>query len=313
MKISIIVPNFNGKKFLEPNLPALLKEVNRVHNSEIIVSDDGSTDDSVEFIKNKYSEIKVIEHNKNSGFASTCNRGIKRASGKYLLLINNDVEVFEPFIESCLSLFNEEVFAVVPSILLPDNPGTEEGFTALDFSRGNLNVLTPNSDKFHFNFNKSLEIPHAVGACAFYNRKKLNELGNFDEFFSPYFWEDVDLSFKALKKGWKILYNPSVKVNHFKSRTVKKHYCKEIRNITSIRNKFLCTWIHLDSRELLLKHYHFLHYFLKVSTKHSKREYLIGFNSAHDKLSGVFERRKTLPGKLSMSEILKKYSINNYE
>src|SRR5687767_13648160 len=87
MKISIVIPNYNGRLLLEKNLPKVIKESK---DAEIIVVDDASTDDSIDFLKKNFTKIKVIKKDKNTGFSSTVNLGVQKATGELVVLLNSD-------------------------------------------------------------------------------------------------------------------------------------------------------------------------------------------------------------------------------
>ncbi|MCK4667538.1 glycosyltransferase family 2 protein [Candidatus Dependentiae bacterium] len=314
MQLSVIIPNFNGKKLFEKTLPLLLSELQSVESYEVIIVDDSSTDDSVKYLKENFkNEIRVLKLKINSGFSKACNIGIETASGDYVLLINNDVVIKEAFINNLLQHFNKQIFAVVPSIKLPGEKCEEEGFTVISFSNGDLSIKMPNEKGLEFKIKEPTFIPHAVAACAVYDRQKILKLGMFDEMFSPYFWEDVDLSLKALKLGWKIIYDPSVKVMHKKSKTVKKYYKFTRRFIVNLRNRLLCTWSHLDSDKLIKKHFIYLTYLYEKGRVLKDKNILIGLNLAFEMLNEIALKRKRIKHKISMEKIIKDYSLDKYE
>src|SRR5260221_1108009 len=116
MTISIVIPNWNGRDLLEKNLAHVLLAKQNVKNNvkEIIVVDDGSTDDSVKFLKQKYGkEIRVIVHTKNRGFATSVNTGVRMAKGELVCLLNSDVVPEVNFLETIKDDFEDpKVFAV---------------------------------------------------------------------------------------------------------------------------------------------------------------------------------------------------------
>src|SRR3990167_6085201 len=104
MKISVIIPNFNGRKLLEKNLPQVLKEL---IDAEVIIVDDASTDGSADFLSKNYPQIKVISRKQNMGFASSVNLGVKSAQGELLLLLNSDVYPRKNLLGPLLPYFND--------------------------------------------------------------------------------------------------------------------------------------------------------------------------------------------------------------
>ena len=113
MKVSVVIPNFNGRELLEKNLPSVLKAKENLENKiiEIIIVDDGSFDESVNFIKNNFSGVKIIKHKINRGFSATVNTGVRTAKGDLIALLNNDVIPSEDFLKAALPHFeNDKVF-----------------------------------------------------------------------------------------------------------------------------------------------------------------------------------------------------------
>lgn len=260
MKISIIIPNYNGEELLKRNLPKVMEAVG---DAEIIVVDDASFDGSMEILKSFKEKIKVIKNEKNLGFSSTVNRGVKEARGEIVVLLNTDVVPEKRFLAPLLSHFKDEkIFAVGcmdksiedgKIILRGRGVGRwKRGF--LIHSRGEIgktNTLWVNG-----------------GSGAF--RKNIWEkLEGFSELYDPFYWEDIDLSYRAIKSGYKILFEPkSVVVHeHEKGAIVKKFTSLEIRTI-AYRNQFIFVWKNATDLDLQFLHmfwlpYHFIKAFIR--------------------------------------------------
>ncbi|MCL5674178.1 MAG: glycosyltransferase family 2 protein [Candidatus Omnitrophica bacterium] len=208
-KVSIIIPNYNGRHLLEKNLPLLLKAIKR-HNQqdEIIVIDNGSTDGSVEFLRNLFPVIKTIQLNRNLGFGEACNTGIRQSQNKIFILLNNDVEVTENFILPLLRHFSDRrIFSV----------------SALSLGSDNKIKKSPG---------KPVDIPYASGGYSAYDREKFLSLGGFHPIYSPFYFEDRDIGYKALKTGWKNLLEPESIVFHKGEQTsgkINKKYVEYIK------------------------------------------------------------------------------------
>lgn len=248
MKLSVIIPNYNTSYLLEKNLPKVIKEIEKLRNyeSEIIVVDDGSTDGSVREIKNQISKIKntnqkskikLIQNKRNLGFSSTVNRGIKEAQGEIVVLLNTDVYPEKRFLEAVLPHFKDpKVFGVgMLDKSIEDSKIVRRGRGLAEWRRG-------------FYVHKRGEVNRtdtawvAGGSGAF--RKSIWEnLGGFDEIYNPFYWEDIDLSFRAKKDGYKILFEPRSAVFHEHEKgVIKRQFPKwKIRSI-SYRNQFLFVW-----------------------------------------------------------------------
>ncbi len=245
--ISIVIPNWNGRSILEKNLPSVIEAFENKRNQikEIIVVDDGSSDDSVNFLRKIFSQtIKIIVHKKNRGFSSAVNTGVRTATGQLICLLNTDVHVSKDFLVSTISLFEDEkVFAVS---LHEDGFGPAKGkFTDGFIVHQGLKSGNKVSDSFW-----------ASGGSAIFRRSIWMELGGMDEkLLSPFYWEDLDLSYRAQKRGYKVLWDPSADVEHrhesiINTDSFKKNYL----NLVKERNQLLICWKNLTSPNLFKKH-----------------------------------------------------------
>lgn len=296
MDISIVIPNFNGKGLLEKNLPLLIKAKENKSNciKEVIVVDDASSDSSVEFLRINYgSNVKLIVHRKNRGFASGVNTGARTATGELICLINTDVRVSKDFLEKVSEDFKDKkVFAVS---LHEEGYGPAKG----KFVDGFI-VHEPIVEQ-----NKILESFWASGGSAVFRRDTWMDLKGMDEkVMSPFYWEDIDLSYRAQKRGYTVLWDYRCKVVHEHESTMKKlnqGYVNRIRE----RNQLLFIWKNLTSRNLVNKHKQFL---LKRILRHPK--YLIIFLMAVLKLRDVRNTRKVeiKEAKLSDEAIFAKFN-----
>jgi len=211
MRTSLIIVNWNGRDLLEDCLPSL--ENQTITAEEIIVVDNGSNDDSVEFLKISFPSVKVVTLDKNYGFAKANNIGIRLASGSRIALLNNDTVVDSQWLEElnhALDNHPEVGFCASKMLMyrdpnIIDSAGDMLGI-AKAYKRGHGR---PNGTEFN-------EPGYVFGACAgaaIYRSEMLNDIGLFDETFVTNL-EDVDLSFRAQLVGYKCMYVPSAVVYH---------------------------------------------------------------------------------------------------
>lgn len=243
IKVSIVLPNYNGKKLLEKNLPSVLRAC---RGEELIVVDDASTDDSVDFIKKNYPQIKLVVHQKNQRFAATCNSGVKAAKGEVVILLNSDVVPEVDFLKPLISHFdNPQVFAV--------------GCQEKDIQNGKIIFSGRAEARFERGFlvhwrakdqNKTDTFWAAGGSMAV-NQEKWLKLGGMDILFRPAYWEDIDLSWRARQKGWKILFEPQSIVVHHHETTNIPYFGKKQLKIYSYKNQFLFIWKNGDIKTLI--------------------------------------------------------------
>ena len=244
MKVSVVIPNFNGRELLEKNLPSVLKAKENLENKiiEIIIVDDGSFDESVNFIKNNFSGVKIIKHKINRGFSATVNTGVRTAKGDLIALLNNDVIPSEDFLKAALPHFeNDKVFGVS---LHEKDYSWAKG----TFKDGYIEIASgEETDKAHISFWVS-------GGSGVLRRRYYLELGGMDEkLLSPFYWEDIDLCFRAAKRGWINLWEPNANVVHKHESTISKFSKKYVERIRE-RNQLLVIWKNLTSPRLFRKH-----------------------------------------------------------
>lgn len=214
---SIIIPNYNGKHFLDECLRSLQDQT--FNNFEIILVDDGSSDDSIEFVKSRFPKVKIIINKKNLGFSKTCNRGIKSAKGKYIILLNNDTGVDKKWLEKLVSAAeeNSSIGMCASKILSLKNPslidsvGVNICLDGMSRGRGRLE-----EDKGQYSEIEEILLPS--GCAALYRKEMLDEIGFFDEDFFAY-CEDTDLGLRGRLAGWKAILVPDAVVRHYYSGT----------------------------------------------------------------------------------------------
>ena len=210
-KVSIIIVNYNGKTLLEKCLESVFK-IN-YKNTEVIVVDNNSTDDTVEFVTNNYPSIILLKLNSNKGFAEPNNIAAKIATGKYLLFLNNDTIVTSNFISEMIPVIeNDEQIAICQSLLLKPDESIDSSGDFID----NLGVVYNSTKKI----NDVRKISSARGASMLIRKNIFGILEGFDEKFYVSF-EDVDLGWRTWMIGYKVVLAPKSIVYHIGSQTIK--------------------------------------------------------------------------------------------
>ena len=250
IRISLIVLNWNGRHLIEKNIDAVFQAIEDYNNCEIIIVDNGSTDGSKEFIKNNYSEVKLISLKTNKRFTGGNNAGAKAANGDILVFLNNDVEVTPGFLEPLVMHFrNSDVFAVGCNIMM-QGVRKESGLTRGYFKRGFLQV-----EHGWEEYDKAVPILYASGAAFACDRKKFMELGGFDSIWDPFYWEDTDLCYRAWKRGWRVLFEPKSIVYHMHQATNNpNNFSRIFLNLPKETNKYLFIWKNISEPRYLLYH-----------------------------------------------------------
>jgi len=220
MRAAVVILNWNGKDFLKRYLPFVLKY--NAPDTEIIVADNASTDDSVEFLKKEFPSVKIISNPVNGGFAEGYDTALKHVEAEIYILLNSDVEVTSNWITPVLDMFvkNPDVAAIQPKIKSYTSPsyfeyaGAAGGFIdkyGYPFCKGRI---FDTIEKDEGQYNKESEIFWATGACLFIRSSVFHEMGGFDvDLFSHQ--EEIDLCWRMKLKGYRILYCPDSEVLHY--------------------------------------------------------------------------------------------------
>ncbi|MBP5298155.1 MAG: glycosyltransferase family 2 protein [Lachnospiraceae bacterium] len=210
MRASVVIPNYNGLKFLPTCLASLALQT--VTDFEVIVVDNGSTDGSLEYLS-KHPEVKVIAFPENTGFCKAVNEGIKASNAEYVILLNNDTKAYNTYVEYLLKAIekDEQIFSVNPQMLSMDYPGRIDDAGDLYCALGWAFARGKGKRKELYDTPK--EIFASCGGASIYRRKIFDEIGLFDETHFAYL-EDLDVGYRALIHGYKNLYYPDAKVLH---------------------------------------------------------------------------------------------------
>jgi len=241
--ISVIIPIYKNTALFLKNLQHNLLFVK---NAEIIVVNDDPETNLNESLKKIYPQATLINNPKNLGFGPSVNLGVKAASSDFLLLLNSDVLLLDNSFETALQEFKDpKLFGL--SFAQINNDG---------------HVSVANQGKFVAGlFQHSVKPADSVvatlwpdgGACLL-RRSLFNELGGFDPRFAPFYWEDVDLGFRANQAGYRVLFYPKVKVKHNHATTINKYHSQAFTRTINYRNQLLFTWKHIRGLSLL-KHF----------------------------------------------------------
>lgn len=249
MTLSIIIVNYNVKYFLEQCLYSVRGAVKDVE-AEVIVIDNQSQDGSLAYLEPKFPEVRFVGSDANLGFARACNRGLQLASGRYVLFLNPDTIVAEDSFLSCLSFFETHPGCGALGVKMIDGSGkflkeSKRSFpaplTAL-FKLFGFSALFPKSKVFsryhmgHLDKDSSHEVDVLAGAFMMVRHDILEKEGGFDETFFMY-GEDIDLSYRIQKSGYRNYYVADTTIIHFKGESTKKgslNYVKMFYNAMSV-------------------------------------------------------------------------------
>ena len=252
-KIAVVILNWNGVKLLEQFLPSAISFSDE---AQIYVADNASSDASVQFVKDNFPTVKIIENNGNYGFANGYNIALQQVEEEYYALVNSDIEVTKNWLTPILSIFeNEKDTAIIqPKILDFKNKeyfeyaGAAGGFIdkyGYPFCRGRI-FETIEKDNHQYDDEK--EIFWASGACFFIRKDIYRKLNGFDgDFFAHQ--EEIDLCWRAFNLGFKAKYTSKSTVYHVGGATLNEGNPK--KTFLNFRNSLLMLLKNLPKNKLL--------------------------------------------------------------
>jgi len=293
-RISVIVLNWNGRRWLEKCLPSILEQ-SLTEDFEVLLVDNGSTDDSVRYVRQRFPQVKVIELDKNYGFAEGNNRGLKHARGDYFIFVNMDTEAKDRWLRNLVKAADEhKEYQILCSIQLPSQ------------EKNRIRLLNAFGDAMPSPYESNSAITDSLfasGACFLIRTEWLERIGYL---FDPYYFcsaEDIELSLRTILLGGRIGYVrgsrifhyiggadfPSPKMSYFATRNLLLTYYKlfKLKNFARI---FLVQVVYIVARLFARKRqlsntfgmikgvlgfffsFHLYKNYRKVFTKNKKRE-----------------------------------------
>jgi len=218
IKTAVVILNWNGKNWLEKFLPNIISNST---DSEIIIADNDSSDDSVKFLEENYPNIRIIQNDGNFGYALGYNLALKQIDAEYFVLLNSDIEVTKDWISPIISLMDSDktISACQPKLLDYNNKnefeyaGASGGYIdkfGYPFCRGRI---FDDLEEDKGQYNNITEVFWATGACFFVRSEHFWEVGGLDEDFFAH-QEEIDLCWRLKNKGYKIMVEPKSVVYH---------------------------------------------------------------------------------------------------
>ena len=279
MEVSVVIPNFNGIAFLDSVLASL--EGQTLSNFEVILVDNGSTDGSCSFVTANYPWVHLIELSENFGFCGAVNAGIRAAKAPYVLLLNNDTEVKEDFVEEMLAAIRRHKNAFSCGARMVqyhdrdrlDDVGNYYCALGWSFARGRGKDIHA--------YETEDKIFSACAGAAIYRKKIIEKIGYFDEEHFAYL-EDTDIGYRARIYGYENWYAPKAIVYHVGSGTSGSRY-NQFKTRYSSRNNIYLIYKNMPLLQIILNlpflAVGFLIKFLFFSVKGMGKEYAAGIKN----------------------------------
>ena len=253
-KTAIVILNWNGKKFLEKFLPILIKHT-QDPAAEIIIADNDSSDDSMEFLATNYKNLRTISLDRNHGFAGGYNEALRHVEAEYYLLLNSDIEVTANWLEPLVNHLDQhdDVAACSPVIMdyqhrnMLEYAGAAGGYIdkyGYTFCRGRIFHTTEQASGIP---GQPVEVFWTSGACMLIRSKQFLEAGGFDAHFFAHM-EEVDLCWRLKNRGYRLTMVPSSHVYHVGGGTLPKS--NPFKTYLNFRNNLFLLYKNLPEREL---------------------------------------------------------------
>lgn len=294
--VEVIIPNYNGTKLIKRNLSAVLASLSEEKNAKVTIVDDGSDKIQVEaleefllrFKKSSDIEIKLVKKSKNEGFSSTVNKGAFASVADFLVLLNTDVAPQKNFLKVALKNFDQN-----PKLF---------GVGCLDKSiEGSKTILRGRGIgawKRGFVMHQKGEVTSndtfwIAGGSSIIKKDLFVEIGGFDEIYNPFYWEDIDLSYRAKKIGYEVIFEKeSIVVHRHAEGAIQTHYSPFLVKIISFRNQFIFVWKNIDDTRLLVSHVFWLPYYFLISLLRLDLAFYVGFILAISRFTDIMKKRK---------------------
>jgi len=288
---SIVITNYNGKELLRECLPSVVEAARR-HDAgdEIIVVDDCSGDGSVRMLHREFPSVRVVANPVNLGFQKASNLGVLVARFDIVVLLNNDILVEPAAIDCLCSYFDrfQGVFAVSAKLLGWDGRTFLAGRRIAVFEEGHFRLKDVDGDE-----RKPRLTLFATGGAAAFDREKFLELGGFDHIYYPLYWEDIDICYRAHKRGWLVIYAPDCVMYHKHRATIGKSLPQERLRLVTARNSYIFLYKNITDPVMLKQHAVWSLLFFVRDTLRGKFRFQRAFLMALCKLPRIIRRRRS--------------------
>lgn len=292
MKVDVVIPNYNGLKLINENLPKVIESVKK-YKAKIIIVDDCSEKDEFEGLSdfvNRLNTKKIIllRNEKNLGFSSTVNRGVSDSDADLVVLLNTDVIPEKEFLDAALKDFLSDLNLFGVGFM---DKSIEEGKFVLrgrglaSWHKGMITHRRGEVDKS--------DTFWISGGSSLIRRDLFEKLSGFDDLYNPFYWEDIDLSYRARKAGFSIKFESKSVVEHrHKEGSIRRHYGDFKIKTIAYRNQFIFIWKNITDINLILSHVLWLPYHSLRALVRFDTPFFLGLFLAFKRLPAIIGRRK---------------------
>lgn len=294
MKISVVIPAYKNTEELIKNLEHNLAYL---EDCEVIIVNDFPEKSLSEDLK-RFESVTLYENDVNMGFGTTVNIGVHHAAHPYVLLLNSDVLLHDTSYLKALSYFTSDTKTFAVSFAQKEQDGKIVGNNKIYWKDGMFSHDRNPKNETGIN-------GWAEGGSCVIDREKYMDLHGFDQLYAPFYWEDVDLSYRAWKHGYTVLFDKDIVVEHHHQSTIGKYFDKQKVNSIAFRNQLLFIWKNINSSSLIWQHIFTLMELVGKSFLKGDTVYTTGFIMALQRLPAAVFSRSRYP--LKDNDILKKF------
>jgi len=307
--ITLIITNWNGRELLRECLPSVLAAVqyDSAHSYQVMVIDDCSTDDSMAILAEEFTDVRREKTPRNLGFQGANNYAVELAESSIVMPMNNDVKLDEKALLHLARHFDEGgVFAVSGKIFAFDQTTFLYGNRGGYFRKGHFYLYEKSPDD-------ASQTLFACGGAFMVDRKRYLELGGFDSLYHPLYYEEIDLSYRALKRGWQVVYEPLSIAYHKVQSTITRQEKRQQIGLISARNNYLFVWKNILDSRMTFEFMVFIPLFLLRDLFRLKSRFWIAFYMALKRLPQALAGRKKECSAVRFSdqEILMRINANH--
>ena len=307
--ITLIITNWNGRELLRECLPSILKSVayDKKRSYEIMVVDDCSSDDSLEVLAREFPTVRAEKTPVNYGFHGANNFGAGLARSRLIMPMNNDIKLDEDALYHLAEHFEgKDTFSVSGKFYTFDGTTFLYGNRGGYFRNGHFYLYEKGPDD-------SSQTLFACGGAFMVDRDRYLKLGGFDPIYHPLYYEEIDLSYRALKRGWQVLYETKSVAYHKVQSTITRQEKKRRIGLISARNNYLFVWKNILDRPLTYQFLFYIPLFLIRDLFRMKSRFWIAFYMALKRLPPILRARRREKSDVIFSdrEILQKININS--
>jgi len=292
--ISVIIPVYKNYQEFFTNLDNNKKFLN---DCQVIVVNDYPKEKIADQVKKIIASAIVVDNKKNLGFGQAVNLGVKQAKHRFIFLLNSDVVLKDDSFKKAILHFNSNPNLFAVSFAQEEKNSQITGKNTIYWKKGLFFHRKATDLRFGFN-------AWAEGGAAIFDRNKFLKLEGFDKLYTPFYWEDIDLSYRAWKMGYQIIFDPNIKVVHHHGTTINRYFSTFKIKTIAYRNQFIFIFKNID-KELLKETFIYLPYWKIKALISFDFPFLVGLAWSFFKLPTILSKRKMLKFKIGDQQIFK--------